>query len=214
MHAKTKEAAEWQERLSDENEKKRAEMSGTISTITIFGGLLALATTLFGGYLLTRSIASPLAVAAARLDQIAWGDISGEVDQESLTREDEIGIPGLAMQTMIVSLRRMIREIAGGIQTLASSSTELMASSGEMTAGSREASDNAHSASAAAEEMSSNISSVAVGMEQTTTNLAHVATSTEQMTSTIGEIAENSEKARRITVEATRQAARITEQIN
>jgi methyl-accepting chemotaxis protein len=34
------------------------------------------------------------------------------------------------------------------------------------------------------------------------------------MTSTIGEIAQNSEKARRITDEATRQAARITEQIN
>jgi methyl-accepting chemotaxis protein len=34
------------------------------------------------------------------------------------------------------------------------------------------------------------------------------------MTSTIGEIAGNSEKARRITADATRQAARITEQIN
>jgi methyl-accepting chemotaxis protein len=34
------------------------------------------------------------------------------------------------------------------------------------------------------------------------------------MTSTIGEIAQNSEKARRITDEATRQAARITEQID
>jgi methyl-accepting chemotaxis protein len=51
-------------------------------------------------------------------------------------------------------------------------------------------------------------------MEQTTTNLAHVSSATEQMTSTIGEIAHNSEKARRITDEATRQAARITEQIN
>ena len=62
--------------------------------------------------------------------------------------------------------------------------------------------------------MSSNITSVAAGMEQTTTNLSHVASATEQMTSTIGEIAQNSEKARRITDEATRQAARITEQID
>ena len=51
-------------------------------------------------------------------------------------------------------------------------------------------------------------------MEQTTASLANVATATEQMTSTIGEIAGNSEKARRITDEATRHAARITEQIN
>jgi methyl-accepting chemotaxis protein len=51
-------------------------------------------------------------------------------------------------------------------------------------------------------------------MEQTTANLAHVAAATEQMTSTIGKIAQNSDKARRITGEATRQAAGITEQIN
>jgi methyl-accepting chemotaxis protein len=83
-----------------------------------------------------------------------------------------------------------------------------------MTSGSRNASDKAHSVAAAAEEMSSNIASVAEGMEQTTANLAHVASATEQMTSTIGEIAQNSEKARRITGEATRQAAGITERIN
>ena len=214
MRARAKEAAEWQEKHTEENEKKRAEMSGTVMTVMIAGGLIAALLAGFGGFVLTRSIASPLAVAAARLEQIAQGDISGEVDRESQTREDEIGILARAMQTMIVSLRKMIQEVADGIRILASSSTELMASSGEMTAGSRQASDNAHSVSAAAEEMSSNISSVAAGMEQTSANLAHVASSTEQMTSTIGEIAENSEKARRITGEATRQAARITEQIN
>jgi methyl-accepting chemotaxis protein len=118
------------------------------------------------------------------------------------------------MQEMTVALRKMIQEISGGVQILASSSNELMATSSEMTSGSREASDKAHSVSAAAEEMSSNVTSVAAGMEQTTTNLAHVSAATEQMTATIGEIAQNSEKARRITDEATRQAGRITEQMN
>jgi chromosome segregation ATPase len=56
--------------------------------------------------------------------------------------------------------------------------------------------------------------SVAAGMEQTSTNLSSVASATEQMTATIGEIAGNSEKARRITEDATRQAARISEQMN
>ena len=62
--------------------------------------------------------------------------------------------------------------------------------------------------------MTANVTSVAAGMEQTTTNLTSVASATEQMTATIGEIAGNSEKARRITEEATRQAARISEQMN
>lgn len=51
-------------------------------------------------------------------------------------------------------------------------------------------------------------------MKQTTTNLADVVSATDQMTATIGEIAGNSENARRITAEATGQAARIMEQIN
>jgi methyl-accepting chemotaxis protein len=62
--------------------------------------------------------------------------------------------------------------------------------------------------------MSANIASVAAGMEEAAANLSHVAFSTEQMTSTIGEIAQNSDKARRITDDATRQAAQITDQIN
>jgi methyl-accepting chemotaxis protein len=51
-------------------------------------------------------------------------------------------------------------------------------------------------------------------MEQATANLTGVTAATEQMTSTIGEIAGNSEKARRITEDATRQAARIAEQMS
>ncbi len=83
-----------------------------------------------------------------------------------------------------------------------------------MSEGSQQASGQAHAVAAAAEQMTANVISVAAGMEQTTTNLASVASATEQMTATIGEIAGNSEKARRITEEATRQAARISEQMN
>jgi methyl-accepting chemotaxis protein len=163
--------------------------------------------------LVTRSIANPLSHVVARLEEIANGDLSKDAPASLQLRGDEMGMLAKTMQKMIVSLRTMIQEISDGIQVLSSSSAELMNNSAQMTTGSRHASDKAHSVSAAAEEMSSNITSVAAGMEQTTTNLAHVASSTEQMTSTIGEIAGNSEKARQITGEATRQAARITEQI-
>ena len=172
----------------------------------IAGGLIA--------FYITRSITAPLARTVAHLGEIARGDLSKDASPALQARGDEIGTLAHAQQTMIVALRKMIQEISSGIQVLSSSSTELIASSTEMMAGSRLASDKSHSVSAAAEEMSSNITSVAAGMEQTTTNLSQVATATEQMTSTIGEIAQNSEKARRITDAATRQAAKITEQIN
>jgi len=214
LRAKAKEASQSQEQLVKENEKKRKESSRTVLMVLIAGSLLAAAGAVLGGVILTRGIATPLAVAVAHLGEIALGDLSKDASPEFQARGDEIGALTRGMQTMIAALRKMILEISDGIQVLTSSSTELMASSTEMTSGSRQASDKAHSVSAAAEEMSSNITSVAAGMEETTTNLAHVASATGEMTSTIGEIAQNSEKARRITDEATRQAARITEQID
>lgn len=164
--------------------------------------------------LVTRSIANPLRLAVAQLNEIAKGDLAKDAPESLRQRGDEIGMLAGAMQTMIVALRTMVKEISGGVAVLSFSSTELMTNSGEMKSGSRSASDKASSVSAAAEEMSSNISSVASGMEQTATNLSHVASTTEQMTCTISEIAQNSEKARRITDEAARQAACVTEQIN
>jgi methyl-accepting chemotaxis protein len=211
---KAKEASGWALQLLAETDKARKATAATVWMALITGSLLAVAGAIFGGFVLARGIAAPLAGVVAHLGRIAEGDLSQDVSAESQARGDEIGILARAQQAMIAALRKMIQEISGGIQILSSSSTELMSSSSQMTSGSRHASDKAHSVSAAAEEMSSNITSVAAGMEQATTNLAHVSTSTEQMTATIGEIAQNSEKARRITDEATRQAARITGQID
>ena len=214
LRARAKEALLWQQQLVAWNEKTRKTTSSAV-WIGLIGGFVAVAAgSISGGVALTRGIANPLTIVVDHLGGIAGGDLSKDAPAELQARADEIGTLARAKQTMIVSLRKMIQEISGGIQQLSSSSTELMATSTEMTSGSRVASDKAHSVSAAAEQMSANITSVAAGMEQTTTNLAHVASSTEQMTSTIGEIAQNSEKARRITDEATRQAASITEQIN
>jgi len=214
MRAKATEAMAWQEQLLGENEKKRAESETTILIALIAGCLVAVVTSAFGGLVLARGVARPLGTAVAHIERIAEGDLSQDAPVEFLARGDEIGNLARAKQRMIDALRTFTREIAGGAQVLASSSTELLASSTQLTAGSRNASDKANSVSAAAEEMSSNITSVAAGMEQTTTNLAHVAAATGEMTATIGEIAQNSEKARRITDEATRQAARINDQIH
>jgi methyl-accepting chemotaxis protein len=214
LRTRAEETSQWQEARVAEDEKVRKEKSRVIWGVLIAGSLLGAMAGIFGGVALTRGIATPVATVLAHLDQISQGDLSQDASPELRTRGDEIGALARGTQTMTVSLRTMLREISSGISVLSSSSTDLMATSSEMTDGSRQASDKAHSVSAAAEEMSSNITSVAAGMEVTTANLAHVSSATEQMTSTIGEIAQDSEKARKITNEATHQASRITEQIN
>ena len=180
----------------------------------LIGLALALAIAIFTSILVTRSITKPLAAAISHLEQIAKGDFSRDLPADYLVRRDEIGMQARAMQGMSLSLRTVIKEVTGGIRTFADSSASLLASSGKMSAGSRDSSHKAQMVAAAAEEMSSNVAMVASSMEQTTTNLSNVAASTQEMTSTIGEIAVNSVRARGITADATRQAERITEQMN
>jgi len=177
-----------------------------IRTVTPIALLIGL-----GAYLVMRRIRGPLSQAVSVLQGVAQGDLSKEINVSS---NDEVGDIAAAIRSMTAGLRTMLKEIADGVGVLNTSSTRLAANSSDMTTGSRHASDKAHAVAAAAEQMSANATSVAAGMEQTTTNLSSVASSTEEMTATIGEIASNSEKARRITSEATRQATRITEQMN
>lgn len=165
----------------------------------------------FCAYLMTGAIRGPLADAVKVLQNIAGGNLTGELHHES---DDEVGDMAVAMHAMSVSLRGVLREIADSIKSLSHTSSELAANSGQIADHSREASDKAHSVAAAAEQMSANVVSVAAGMEETTTNLEQVSSHTNQMTSTIEEIAGNSEKARQITEGAMQQAARITSQIH
>ncbi len=195
----------------DQSEKELISRMALL--IVVFGLLLLAATGTFTAFI-TRSIAKPLQITVDQLREIAAGDVSVDIPAEYLKRGDEIGMLAKAMQAMSVSLRDVLQNISSGIGVLSSSSAELSANSSQMSDGSRQACDQAHAVAAAAEEMTVNVASVAAGMEQTTTNLASVASATEQMTATIGEIAGNSEKARRITEEATRQAASISEQMN
>ena len=187
-------------------EKDRDDFSQRTSTILwvlsaagiLIGVLLALVTTI--------SITRPVAAIVSQLGEIAQGDVSKDLEAKWLDRGDEIGALAKAIQAVSASLRGMLRDVTGGVQTLASSSTEMSAIAGQMASGAQGTSSKSATVATAAEEMSANTSSVAAGMEQATTNLSSVATATEEMSATIGDIAANSEKARAISAEAGAQA--------
>ena len=204
---------EFRAQRAKEIKQSRVQMDSRVSILIFAFGLGAFLITTVSGRLIARDIAGPIEAARGHLAEIAGGNISNDIPPEYLARRDEIGGLSNSMQVMSASLRDVIKEIAAGVQVLASSSTELSATSSEMSSGSRNTSDKAHSVAAAVEQMSVNAGSVAAAMEQTAVNLAQVTLSTQQMTSTIGEIAGNSERARRITGEATQQAGHITEQM-
>lgn len=182
-------------------------------TKLILGTLVALAAAIFLFVIVLRSVTKPLVTSIDILDQVAQGNLAAEVPQEWHSRQDEIGTFGRSLSQMTSSLREIVRNISSGVEFLSTSSVTLLSTAGQMAESSRDSAHRAQSVSAAAEQMSANASSVAVAMEQMSINFSQVSMSTQQMTSTIDEIASNSEKARTVSVEASRQAEQIAGQM-
>ena len=174
------------------------------ATNTMIGGLLFAAILGTGiAFYMTRIITRPLFQGVAMAKKMSDGDFTQRVLVES---KDEIGALGEALNSMGENLGVMFKDITLGVETLASSSTELFTISNQMSSSAEETSGRSRTVAAASEEMSSNMNSVSVAMEQASSNVGTVASAAEEMTATITEIARSSERAHNITSEAVAQA--------
>ena len=192
--------------------KKQAHSGSDNARMTaILGMIVGFVAALALGIYLSVSITRPIQKGTAFAGKMAEGDFRETID---IDQKDEIGILAKALNNMVTSLGRMIRDITAGVDTLSSSSTELSAISHQMSSGAKQTSEKANTVSTAAEEMSANMSSVAAATEQASTNVNMVATASEQMTATISEIAQNTEKAANITEKAVLEAKSASETVD
>ena len=172
--------------------------------------LVAVAMTLVFSTLITRSISLPLGEAAAFLQRVSAGDLTHNVKAENLERSDEVGDLGRSIQAMTESLRKLLSSISSGVQTVASSATQLTAASTQTAASVKQMSEKSATVAAAAEESCATTAAVSTSMERASANLTSVASATEEMSATVAEIASNSEKARAISEKAMAQAQTIS----
>ncbi len=189
-----------------ENRKSEERYNGVVRTFyaVLAGGIILSALV---SLLVARLLTSLLKKGVDFARKMSEGDFTQSLQ---IDQKDEIGVLAHALNQMRSNLRQMFENISTGVQTLASSSTELSTISSHTAAGVKEMSDKTATVASAAQEASAGTDSVAQSMEQASANLASVANATEQMSATVGEIASNSEKARNIGEEATTQAQAIS----
>ncbi len=185
---------------SMETVKKEAEnalhavhsMTRALYTTTVIALLFGIAITLF----LTGVITRPIFKCRDFADALAGGDFSQQLD---INQKDEAGQLAASMNNIVEKTGSVIKGIVEGVDTLASSSTELSAISEQVAAGAEQTTGKAETVAVASEEMSANMNSVAAAAEEAATNVSIVATATDELTSAVNEIAENTAKASAIT---------------
>ncbi|MDY0164412.1 methyl-accepting chemotaxis protein [Desulfobotulus sp.] len=194
------------------NENMRAQaQASSAKAWTLAALVFALAFALVFGVILTRSIVQPLGQSGRLFKAISSGDMTATVPQDLLARKDELGDMGRQMAEMAASLRGIFTRLNGGVNTLASSSTELSGISEQSAQGAQESSNRAETVAAAAEEMTTSSRAMAEKMARSSGNLNSVASAMEEMTATIAEIAGNTAKANTSTELSVKQAEGFAE---
>jgi methyl-accepting chemotaxis protein len=163
------------------------------------------------GILITRGIVGPLNRGVEFAETMATGDFTSELE---VKQQDEVGALIASLNAMGQALKGMIRQTMNGVETMASSSTELNAISGQLTAGADNTAGKANNVATAAEEMNANMSSVAAAMEEASVNVNTVASGSEEMSATVTEIAKNAENARDIVGRAVSQGKSAASKID
>ncbi len=147
------------------------------------------------GIVISRGISRPLGRVSKHLVEMAAGDFTKSIDEQDVKRADEIGRVAQAAATLTESVRRMVGDIAGGVNTVASSSTELSATASQLASGAEETTNQSAQVAAAAEQMSANMNTMAASTEQMSANVKTVSAAIEEVTASVSEMAKSAERA-------------------
>jgi methyl-accepting chemotaxis protein len=145
--------------VSEIDEHEALAASNTLAmTLLVLGAAIAGIVALVG-FFVSVKLVKPIAPIVARAQQIAKGDLSGEL--LPIKSNDELGTLTTAMNEMTNSLRDVIRGVSGASREVAAASSQIAASSEEIAAGMNEQSSQVHRVSAAIEEMAASVIEVA-----------------------------------------------------
>lgn len=127
-----------------------------VVTIIIIIATMAISMTLL--CLIARTITSPLSAVVKNTNHLADYDLTHEVEQKYLSREDEIGTIAKAVQKVIINLRELLGEVSVNAEKVASSGEELTATTQQASTASEEVANTINEISRGALEQAENTS--------------------------------------------------------
>ncbi|WP_426173463.1 methyl-accepting chemotaxis protein [Massilia sp. TWR1-2-2] len=145
-----------------EIQEKNFEAAGEASTTTFHGarrdmlalGLVALLAGIASAYAISRSITRPIARAVRVAQQVAAGDLTGQI---VVTSQDETGQLLRALNDMNDSLLKIVGEVRIGTDTIATASSQIAAGNLDLSSRTEEQASSLEETAASMEEMTSTV---------------------------------------------------------
>ena len=158
-----------------------------LTTVSLIIGILLSVT-------LTRGITRPLIAATKRLEIMAGGDYSKEIEKSFLARGDEFGTMAQAFDKLNRGMRAIIRQVA-------QSSEQVAASSEELTAGAQQSADASGNIAASIQQVARGSEKQVNAVNETSAIVQEISATMEEVSATAGEMATMSEKAAKAAIE-------------
>ncbi|KPA17267.1 Methyl-accepting chemotaxis protein [Candidatus Magnetomorum sp. HK-1] len=138
------------------------------------------------GIFLSRWLTRPIDQVVLFAQQVSQGDLSKTLKQES---NDEIGKLLSAINTMVLSFRKIVSDVKIKGLRLANSSDDMVRIAGQLSDNSEKMNQKANSVAVTSGQMSNNIDSIAKSVEEISFRVNNVSSTTEQVSANINSMA-------------------------
>ena len=190
-----KELADYNAKVSDEVEAQNEKDSAFAAKLLIAIPVLTAIVFLLLGFWLARMIARPLTAATRRLEIMADGDYSIDIEKAFLARGDEFGTMAQAFDKLNRSMRGMIRQVS---QT-----------AGQLNDASRELVTVAQDNSATMQQIAASTEEISAGLETVSASTQEITASSENMGANINQVSSTADEGVKIAKTVEQQALKL-----
>ena len=170
--------------LSNESHKESVLASRRLLTILALMIFFSLISTMTLGYLLNRSIMSPIQETVRVIESISNGDLTQRIEVKS---SDEIGDMSRNINTFIGSLHGSIQSFARNAQELSAASKELSDTSGQMARGAEQVANQSITVATAGEEMTATSKDISYNCQMVAESSVAAMTAAKSGAAVVGE---------------------------
>ena len=176
----------------------------------ILGGLVIVIFMSGMAYMIADNVSRPILEITDHVEIMATGDLTHTLVRR---RNDEIGRLVASLDKVTAYIGGLLGEVSTGVETLSTSSTELVEISSEMNQSADHTCLNTEKVAAAVGEMSAGMVRVSTEAESASENVSIVATASEAMAVTIREVASRTEFSSAIVRSAVEKSQEASETI-